>query len=146
MSQSSQGFIQGSISGILGLGFPRLMATPNSVPWWIRLVQDGQLRQNETLFAFWLSRFVVDIVSWSKLTAASVATCGSLFGFSNWSWDPLSIDLLGTGVHPNNSPAKSCRAASSLLAVSTQLSSLGKSIISVYPRSAGGQYRWILSL
>ena len=58
---ASQGPVQGSGSGILGLAFPKLMATANTVPWWIRLIQDGQLGQNQTLFAFWLSRFVVNI-------------------------------------------------------------------------------------
>ena len=48
---------------MLGLGLPALMETPNTVPWWIRLIQDGQLGPDQTLFAFWLSRFVVDIVS-----------------------------------------------------------------------------------
>jgi len=33
------------------------MATANSIPWWMRLIKDGQLGQNETMFAFWLSRY-----------------------------------------------------------------------------------------
>ena len=61
-SQSSQPpFLQGSASGMLGLGFPALMASDGVVPWWIRLIRDGQLGQSETLFAIWLARFVVDI-------------------------------------------------------------------------------------
>ena len=48
---------------MLGLGFPALMQTANTVPWWIRLIRDGQLGAGQTLFAFYLSRFVVDIVS-----------------------------------------------------------------------------------
>jgi len=63
VSQPPQGFLQGAVSGILGLGFPPLMMIPNTVPWWIRLIQDGQLGPDQTLFAFWLSRFVVDIDS-----------------------------------------------------------------------------------
>ena len=49
------------MSGILGLGFPALMVKQGAIPWWIRLIRDGQLGPNETLFAFWLSRFVLDI-------------------------------------------------------------------------------------
>jgi len=63
VSSTSPKLLSETISGMLGLGLPALMETPNTVPWWIRLIQDGQLGPDQTLFAFWLSRFVVDIVS-----------------------------------------------------------------------------------
>ena len=78
------------MSGILGLAFPGLMATANSVPWWIRLIQDGQLGQGEALFAFWLSRFVIHYVPEFKLTAATLATCDTTLRSLELALEPLA--------------------------------------------------------
>jgi cathepsin D len=72
VTRTSEGFLDGSFSGTMGLGFQTL-ATTGAVPFWQALLNANEL--TEPLFSMWLTRFINDVTA-TELEPGGILTLG----------------------------------------------------------------------
>lgn len=87
MDQLSANLLQGSLSGLMGLGWPPL-AQSGATPWWLAAIDAGDW--TDPLFGFYLARFIDDP------TAQTVETSGGSMdlGFANTDFYSGEIDYV----------------------------------------------------